>query len=172
MLKKSDKITIVDKLSTDLKEMDGFALVSFKGLTMAATVKLKEELRAVNAFAKVYKNRLLKIALQNNKIEGVDPYLKKSTMFISSKTDFLNALKVLVNFAKDNEQISMKGGVVSGMAYGEQQIIEISKLPGQKELVAMIAGALNGVVGKFAGVLNAILTKFVGTIEAVEKKQA
>lgn len=172
MLKKSDKITIVDNLSADLKSMDGFALVTFKGMTVAATMKLKQELRAIGAVAQVYKNRLLKLALHNNEISGLDPYLKNSTMFIGSKTDFMAALKTLVKFAKDNEQIALKGGVVAGDAYGDQQIIEISKLPGQKELIAMIAGAMNGVVGKFAGVLNAILTKFVGTIEAVEKKNA
>ena len=171
MLKKSEKIEIVEKLGVSLKEMDGVALVSFKGVSVVELQSLKKKLREIGGATKVYKNRLLKLALKNNGFEGLDEYMKGNTMLIFSKEDIVAALKIVVEFAKENENIGLKAGVVSGQSYGKEDIISISKLPGQKELIATIAGDLNAVVGKFAGVLNAILTKFVGTIEAVEKKE-
>ncbi len=172
MLKRTEKVAIVDQLTKELKEFDGYALISFQGLTVSATEEMKAALREIGANAKVYKNRLLKMALKNNSVVGLDPYLTKSTMLIYSPTDIVAALKVVVNFAKKNEPIGLKGGVVSGDVYGDTQIVEISKLPGQKELIGMIAGGMNAVISKFVGVLNGIMTKFVGTIEAVEKKQS
>lgn len=171
MLKKSEKIEIVDKLGALLKETDGIALASFQGVTVRDMQELKKKLREIGGTAKVYKNRLLKLALKNSGFDGLDEYMKGNTMLIASKEDIVSALKIVVTFAKGNEKVGLKAGVVSGQSYGKEDIIAISKLPGQKELIATIAGDLNAVVGKFAGVLNAIITKFVGTIEAVEKKE-
>jgi large subunit ribosomal protein L10 len=171
MLKKSEKANIVSNLTVELKDTDGFVVADFKGLSVSAFEELRGRVREAGGKSYVVKNRLLKRTLDELKIDGLEPYLKKNTVLIYSKEDIIGSLKAVVLFVKEYKELALKGGLVSGMAYDQPNIIEISKLPGRTELIGMIAGGMNSVVAQFVGSLNAIITKFVGTVEALEKKK-
>lgn len=168
---KADKFKLVDEVKEVLKETDGFVLADFKGLSVGELTDFRQKLRELGGYSRVVKNRLLKRAFSDSKIDGLEGYLKENTILIYAKGDIMKSLKVVADFAKENEKLKLKGGYVSGAVCDEKEVVAISKLPGQKELIAMIAGGMNAVVAKFAGTLNAIMTKFVGTVQAVEDKK-
>lgn len=159
MLKKADKIELAKAISQSISESDGFAICSFQGLTVAAVNQLRAGLFEVNAKAHVVKNRILKNALHQNNISSMDDCLKESTMIVFGREDSLAALRVLGKFAKDNSELSFKAGIVSGTEYSKQEIIELSKLPGRIELIAMVAGGLNSILSMFNGTLEALAEK-------------
>lgn len=168
---KTDKVKVVEEVKEELKSASGFAVADFKGMTVAEITDFRQKVRESGGYARVVKNRLLKRAFDEIEVQGMEPYLKQNTILIYSKGDIVQSLKVIADFAKDSKKFLLKGGYISGAAYNKDQMIEISKLPGEKQIIASIAGGLNAVVAKFAGALNAIMTKFVGTIEAVENKK-
>lgn len=168
---KTEKAQVVEEVKEALKDSDGFVLVDFKGLNVEQVSELRVKMREQSAVSKVVKNRLLKIALKDLEVEGMDSFLKENTMLIYSKDDIVSPLKPIVDFAKENELLKIKGGYISGDVCDAEMVKAISKLPGKKELISMIAGGMNAVVSKFAGSLNAIMTQFVGVIEAVENKK-
>lgn len=159
MLKKADKIELTKVLVKDIAEADGFAVCSFQGLSVADMSVLRRSLFEVNAKAQVIKNRLLKHALHENKITSMDEYLKESTMIVLGKEDTMAALRVLGKFAKEHEFLGFKAGVVAKTEYSKEEIIELSKLPGRIELIAMIAGGMNSVLSMFNGTLEALAEK-------------
>lgn len=159
MLKKAEKIELTKTLSQAIAESDGFAVCSFQGLTVADMSKLRRELFEANSKAQVIKNRLLKHALHENKITSMDDCLKESTMIVLGKDDAMATLRVLGKFAKENELLAFKAGVVAKTEYSKDEIIELSKLPGRIELIAMIAGGLNSVLSIFNGTLGALAEK-------------
>ncbi|MGL4394409.1 MAG: 50S ribosomal protein L10 [Brevinema sp.] len=159
MLKKADKIELTKQISQAIADADGFAVCSFQGLTVSDMNELRAGLFEVNAKAHVIKNRLLKHALHENKITSMDEHLKESTMIVFGREDAMAALRVLGKFAKAHEQLSFKAGVVSGTEYSKQEIVELSKLPGRIELIAMVAGGLNSVLSMFNGTLEALAEK-------------
>ncbi|MGL4388417.1 MAG: 50S ribosomal protein L10 [Brevinema sp.] len=159
MLKKADKIELTKQISQAIAKSDGFAICSFQGLTVSDMNELRSGLFGVSAKAHVIKNRLLKHALHENNINSMDECLKESTMIIFGKEDAMATLRILGNFAKTHEQLSFKAGVVSGTEYSKQEIIELSKLPGRIEIIAMIAGGLNSVLSVFNGTIEALAEK-------------
>jgi large subunit ribosomal protein L10 len=171
-MQKNEKSKVIETMTATLKDADGFIVANFKGLTVPEMESLRRDVRQLGGGSNIIKNRLLKRALDQIEVKGMEPYLKENTMLIYSKTDIIACLKALVVFGKKNDKFQIKGGLVSNAAYDKQQVIEISKLPGRKEMIAIIAGDLTAVIGKFAGVLNSIMTTFVGTVEALEKKKA
>lgn len=159
MLKKPEKIELTKTLTQDIADSDGFAVCSFQGLTAADMNQLRRELFEVNSKVQVIKNRLLKHALKENQITSMDEYLKESTMIALGKDDAMATLRVLGKFAKEHEHFAFKAGVVAKNEYSKDEIIELSKLPGRIEIIAMIAGGLNSVLSVFNGTLEALETK-------------
>ncbi|MGL4563314.1 MAG: 50S ribosomal protein L10 [Brevinema sp.] len=159
MLKKADKIELTKVISKAISESDGFAVCSFQGLSVADMNELRAGLFGVNAKAHVIKNRLLKHALHENNITNMDECLKNSTMIVLGKEDAMATLRILGNFARTHEHLSFKAGVVSGTAYTKEEVVELSKLPGRIELIAMVAGGLNSVLSMFNGTLEALAEK-------------
>ncbi len=160
MLKKAEKIELTKVISKEIADSDGFAVCSFQGLTAGDMNQLRRELFAADAKVHVIKNRLLKHALHENNVTTMDDVLKESTMLIIGKEDAMAALRVLGKFAKEHADFfGFKAGVVAKTAYSKDEIIELSKLPGRIELIAMIAGGLNSVLSMFNGTLEALAEK-------------
>ncbi|MGL4367111.1 MAG: 50S ribosomal protein L10 [Brevinemataceae bacterium] len=159
MLKKAEKIKLTETLSKNIAESDGFVLCSFQGLSVAASNQLRRKLFEINAQAQVIKNRLLKHALHDNNISEFDEHLKNSTMIVLGREDSMAVVRALGDFAKENDSFTFKAGVLSKTPYSTQEIIEISKIPGRIELIAMIAGGLNSVLSIFNGTLEALAEK-------------
>lgn len=159
MLKKNEKIELTSVLAKQMREADGFAICSFQGMSVKATDKMRRKLFEVNAQARVFKNRLVKHALIENKIEGMDEVLKNSTMVVIGREDALAALRVLGTVAKENEQFGFKAGYITGKLYAQADVVELSKLPGRIELIAMVLGGMTSVLAKFNGTLEALADK-------------
>ena len=81
--------------------------------------------------------------------------------------------KALVNFAKENEQLGLQGGVLGGKILDENGIQSLAKMPPKEVLLAKMLGSLNAPVSNFVGVFAALLRQLVYVLKAIEdqKKQ-
>lgn len=165
------KVDFVQDMVQELAQMDGLVVLNFSGVTVREMEELRRQIEKNGGKVKVMKNRLLQKVLESRNIPGMKEYLKGMSFVVYADKDILSVLKVVVDAVKGNEKFSLKTGYLDGQVMDEKGVTEMSKVPSRKELLAMIAGGLNGVIGSFAGTLNSILTTFVGTIEALEKKQ-
>jgi large subunit ribosomal protein L10 len=81
--------------------------------------------------------------------------LKGPTGVVVSK-DAAAAAKVLVDFARENEQRpAVKGGLVEGEAVSEADVKKLATLPSKEVALSLLAGAMNGVLMVFALALDA-----------------
>lgn len=165
-------LNLVEKIKDNLKGSNGVVLADFKGMTVLELQTLRKKVMKDGGSSKIMKNTLLRLALKDNNMPGMDSHLKENTILFSSKDDVLRMLKVLADFAKDNEKFKLKAGFVDGAVLDKDAVIAMSKLPSRKELLSMIAGNVNGVISNFVGTLNSMITTLVGTIEAIEKKRS
>ncbi len=166
-----ERIQVVEKIKENLKDINGLILADFKGLTVLELDILRKSILKEGGSSKIMKNTLLKKALEESKITGLDDYLKQNTILFSSKEDILKLLKIVVEYSKNHEKLLLKAGLIDGQAMDKESIIALSKLPSRKELISMVAGGINSVISNFIGTLNGIMTSFVGTVEALEKKK-
>jgi large subunit ribosomal protein L10 len=101
----------------------------------------------------VIKNTLALRAVNESGLAGGT--LKGPTGVVVSK-DPAAAAKVLVDFAKENEQRpKVKGGLVDGETVNEADVKKLATLPTRDVAYGMLAGAMNGVLMVFALALDA-----------------
>ena len=70
--------------------------------------------------------------------------------------DYLEPLKAIYKFSKDNEFYKIKGGIIEGKIVSTEELITLAKLPSRQELLGMLAGGLLGTISKFAVAIDQV----------------
>lgn len=169
-MKRPEKEVVVAQLTEQFRNADAVYLTEYRGLTVPQISDLREKLGRDTSYT-VAKNTLTRIAAKEAGIEGLDEILAGPTAVTFVKGDFIEAAKVLREFAKTNKALVIKGGFADGTVYdaaGAQQLADLKSRP---ELLAEMAGALKGTMSKAAYLFNALPTKTVRTIDALREKQ-
>jgi large subunit ribosomal protein L10 len=102
----------------------------------------------------VTKNRLAKIALKETKFEALEDSFKGPTAIAVSK-DPVAAAKIAVEFANENEKLTIIGGALEADLLDVDGVELLAKLPSLDELRGKIVGLLQAPATKVVGVLQA-----------------
>ena len=153
------KAEAIENAKKVLGEYNDFIFADYRGLTVEQITTLRDKLREKNAVLKVMKNNFARIAFEDMKVENVADYLKGPTVIVMAKEDSNEVAKVLFDFAKDAPTLTVKGAYVEKEVYDAAKIEAFSKVPGKKQLIAMLMSAMNGPVQKLAATLQAYVDK-------------
>lgn len=135
-------------------------IVDYKGITVEQDTKLRKELREAGVHYSVEKNTMLKFALKNAGIEGLDDVLEGTTAIAVSSDDETAAARILGKFAEENENcFNLKAGFIGDTIYDEAGVKALSKIPSRETLLAQLVGSLQGPMQKLAAILNAVAQK-------------
>ncbi len=88
-----------------------------------------------------------------------------------SYDDPVSLAKKVLEFAKANEKLEIKGGIIEGKICESNEIKAISELPSRETLLAMFIGAMQSPLNKLAAALNATLAQFVYALSALKNKR-
>ena len=146
----------VSKLAAKIKEAKIVLLTDYRGINVADVTELRAELRKSNSEYKVIKNNIIKRALDSNGESGLDDLLEGPTALVMSEGDYLEPLKAIYAYAKENEFYKIKGGIIEGKVMTTEELITLAKLPSRQELLGMLAGALLGNISKVAVALDQV----------------
>ena len=88
--------------------------------------------------------------------------------------DPVAAAKVLVNFAKDNDKLVIKGGAMANTVMDVEAVKQLATMPSREELLAKLMATMNEPIAKFVRTINEVPARFVRTVAAVRdaKEQA
>ncbi len=162
----------VAALSESLKAARTGVIVNYKGITVAQDTKLRKELREAGDEYMVVKNTLLRLALKDAGIDGLDHVLEGTTALAISKEDYVSSAKILAKFAETNKKFELKAGFVDGGAIDADGVKELAALPSKEVLVAQVLGGLNAPITGFVTVLNGTMKGLVVALNAIAEKQA
>ena len=146
----------VKKLAADLKESKLVLLVDYSGTSVEDDTKLRKDLRGVNGTSSVIKNNIIRRALEANGVKELDESLEGPTAIISTKEDYLSALKIAFKFSETHENYKFKGGIIEGEVKTAEELQTLAKLPSREELLSSLAGSLLGIISKFAVAINQV----------------
>lgn len=152
------KKNAVKEISENLKSSKTMAIVSYQGLTVAELMELRRTLAEKNACFSVYKNTLVRRALKENGIEGLDSYLEGPNAFVFSE-DTTSGAKIIYKFSRYHEALVLKGGYVEGTVVDEKGLKDVAKLPTKEQLLSMFCMVLNEPVAGFARAIKSIAEK-------------
>ena len=165
------KKQIVAELSESLKNSCIGVIVNYKGITVAEDTKLRKQLRETGEY-KVVKNTLLKLAMKDAGIEGLDSVLEGTTAIALSKDDYTGSAKALCDFADKSKTFEIKAGFVDGKVIDVEAVKSLAKLPSKEVLVAQALSGLNAPITGFVTVLNGTMKGLVVALNAIAEKQA
>lgn len=117
------------------------------------------------------KNTLARIAAKNAGVEGLSEDLVGPTAIAFVSGEAVDAAKALRDFAKENEALVIKNGVMDGAALTVEDVKKLADLESREVLLAKAAGVLKAPIAKAAQVFNAPALKTVRTIDALREKQ-
>ncbi|HJJ12180.1 MAG TPA: 50S ribosomal protein L10 [Clostridiaceae bacterium] len=146
----------VSALSEKIKESKLVLLTDYRGISVEDVTGLRANLRKADSEYKVIKNNITRRALEEAKIEGLEDLLVGPTAVVLSSGDYLEPLKAVYEYAKNNETYKIKGGVIDGKVMTEEELITLAKLPSRETLISMLAGALLGNISKLAVALDQV----------------
>ncbi len=137
MLTRAQKQEQVESLREKVGRAAGLVLVDYRGLTVDESNELRAAFRKAGEGQieyRVAKNTLLRRAAEGTPFEGINAYLTGPTAVAISYEEPATMAKALVDFAKDNEKLEIKGGAMDGEVIDLVAIQALAKLPTKHEL--------------------------------------
>jgi len=166
-----DKIAEVELLTEKMRNAQGLILADFTGLSVAQANELRGRCREAGVEFRVVKNRLARRAAADVDASVLDDLLKGPTGIAFGMEGPVEPAKILVDFAKDNEKLEIKGGFLDGAVLSAAEVDALSKVPGRMELLSMIARGFQAPTQNFVGVLHGLTSKLVRTLDAVRAQK-
>ncbi|MGH7391452.1 MAG: 50S ribosomal protein L10 [Candidatus Rokuibacteriota bacterium] len=150
-----EKVAAVEDLKGRLDGAKTVVLAEYRGLTVRQLSELRKQLRSVSAQYKVVKNRLAKLAIASTELAGLVEHLNGPTGLIVSKEDPVAVAKALQTFARTNQALAIKAGVVDGQVLEPAALKALADLPSREALRAQLVGAIQGPLAQLVGLLSA-----------------
>lgn len=149
----------------------GIVFVEFRGLKVADDTKLRKLCRESQVSYKVIKNTLALRAAREMGMSGLESVFQGPTAVAVSKDDPVVPAKTIHSFASDHSAIKVKGGIVEGSVVSADRVLYLATLPGKKELLAKMAGALRSPISGLVTVVNAPLAGVARALEGLRQKR-
>ncbi|MCX7878367.1 MAG: 50S ribosomal protein L10 [Ignavibacteria bacterium] len=176
-MKKQDKINSVAEIEEKLEKASSIYLTDFTGLTVKETNELRDEFFSAKIDYKVFKNTLIKKALENKRSsfselsDKINETLKGPTGVIFAYDDPISPAKILKKFYDKSEKPKLKIAIVENKVYGNKSLNELASLPSKPEIISSIISSLQAPISGIVGSINAVIRDLASVIEEVAKKK-
>ncbi|MEW5724933.1 MAG: 50S ribosomal protein L10 [Thermodesulfobacteriota bacterium] len=171
-MKREQKETTVAELTGLLEQALAVFVTDFKGLRVDEMMNLRRKIGEAGGQYRVAKNTLITRAARGARVESLTQFLAGNNAMSTTSKDPAALAKALVEFAKTNEKLVIKGGVLEGRPLTFDQIKAIAALPSREVLLARMLGALNAVPAGLVRVLAALPRNLLYALSAVRDQKA
>lgn len=167
-----EKVQAVAEIKERLERAQAVFLAEYAGLSVKQQQVLRRGLRESGAEFKVVKMTLARRAAAELELADLDELLLGPTGIAFTDGDPVTAAKALKDFAKENEALSIKGGLLGREFLSPERISELADIESREVLLSKIAGAMQAPMAKLAGLLAALPRNMASAMQQlVEKKE-
>jgi len=161
------KAATVDELRAKVDATSTAVVTEYRGMTVAQISALRRQLRALDADFKVFKNTLVRRAIEGTAVAPLDEFLVGPTAIAFVNGDVSAVAKALRDFARATPTLVVKGGVLDGKALSLNDLTSLADLPSREVLLARFAGLLASPLSTMAGLLKAVPQNFAYGLSAL-----
>ncbi len=162
-----EKVAKVEEVRQDLSGAAATLLTHYRGLSVTELAELRAKLREANAEMKVVKNTLTKRAAEAAGIDGLDEMLEGPVSLVLCAEDPVGPAKALKAFAKDHPDLVLRGGYLDGEVLDAEEALKLADLESREELLAKLAGLMQGALSGTARLLLAATEKQARLLQAL-----
>lgn len=174
---KAGKKQEVEFIGEHLKSSVLALCADYRGLTVDEITQLRSSLTESGAFGRVVKNTLAKVSIDQALTDGEREQVEKfkelftgPSFVVFAGEDPAGPAKVMTKFAKEHENLEIKGGWFEGTCLELDGVKALSDLPSRDELYAKLLSILSAPATKVVQLLQAPGSKLVQTLEAHRQK--
>ena len=163
------KQALVAQMSDALQDAKLTVFAHYEGLSVADIQELRGMARDANVTIVVVKNRLVRVALSQNKTyqKSDTSALTGQLLYAISTEDEVAPAQVLDKFAKTHPELQFAGGFSDeGLVLSVDDVKELAGLPSKNQLVAEVVAQLLSPVHDVTNALSGNLHALLDGVEA------
>ena len=170
---RAEKLAVVEEVREKFSASDAAILTEYRGLDVPAMAELRKALREAGGEYKVYKNSLVRFAVDELGLEVEDLLTGPTAIaFVGEQPDGsagdpVALARALKDFAKANESLVIKGGVLDEQRLTVEEILVLAEIAPRPELLARLAVAMAAPMQQFAALLNALPQNLAYALKAL-----
>ena len=177
---REEKAQIIDELSERLAQTGNFYIADASGFTVEKINAFRRMCFEKGLEFKVYKNTLIKKALDNqegdySELDQTD-VLKGYSGIIFSPEAANTPAKVIRNYRKSGLSVDKPylkvASIDSELFIGEEHLISLSELKSREELIGEIIGLLQSPVQNLMSALNSGKNNLTGILKTLSEREA
>jgi large subunit ribosomal protein L10 len=168
-LNRQEKEAVVAELRAKLERSKAAILTDYRGLKVMEITELRNKLRAEGVEYRVVKNSLIRLAVKDTEASPLKDYLIGPNAVAFSYDDEITPAKLLLEYAKQNQKLELKAGVMAGRLILREEMKELVQLPSKEQLQAQLLGIMSTLPSRLLGVMSAVPRDFVGLLAAVPR---
>jgi len=153
-VQKEQKREFVKQFNSILKDKEFMLVADYKGLNVSQITSLRDQVSSANSNFRVAKNTLARMAIKNTNFEMLDKLFVGPTS-IAYSDDPVSTSKVLVDFAKDNENLKILGGAMGEKELTVDEIKTLASLPSLEVIRSKLLSLFVSTQTNIACTLNA-----------------
>ncbi|MET4561691.1 50S ribosomal protein L10 [Lysinibacillus parviboronicapiens] len=151
-----NKQSQVQEITEKFQGAASVVVVDYRGLNVAQVTELRKQLREAGVEFKVYKNTLTRRAAEAAGVEGINEVLTGPNAIAFSTEDVVAPAKIINDFAKKNEALEIKAGIIEGTISSVEDVKALAELPSREGLLSMLLSVLQAPVRNFALATKAV----------------
>ena len=171
-LTKQQKIETSKALAEKLKAAPHLFFTEFQGMKFVELDELRMQLKPLKCRYSVVKNSLVRYALKNAGVDGIDPKMLKGPigLIVADNDDPVAPAKVIAALGKKFPQLKVRAGFVSQKWMTPADCEKLSKLPSKQELMGKVVGLVYTLVSQSVAIAQAPTRDAVLVVKAFENK--
>lgn len=146
----------VQEITEKFQNAASVVVVDYRGLNVTQVTELRKQLREAGVEFKVYKNTLTRRATEAVGLEGINEVLVGPNAIAFSNEDVVAPAKIINEFAKKNEALEIKAGIIEGTISSVEDVKALAELPSREGLLSMLLSVLQAPVRNFALATKAV----------------
>jgi|SRR6056297_1727484 len=168
----SEKKAVVEEITDKLSNSNAVYIANYSNMSVADMGNLRGKFREGNVLFKVYKNTLIKRAMDD--LGGYDdlyPHLVEQNGFAFVDEELAVPAKVLKDFIKENNKPKFKAALIDGDYYDENQLDALAAMKSKSEVIGDIVGLLMAPISNVVSGLQAQGSNIAGALQTIAEKE-
>ncbi len=167
-----EKEAAVNEVIEKLQAAKSVVVTDYKGLDVASITELRKQLREAGVEYKVVKNTLARIAAKKAERDDLNQMFVGPTAIAFGIDDAVSPAKILVDFAKEHDQLEIKGGALSGEVISLDKVKSLAEIPPREVLLAKAFAGMKSPITGLVNVLQGNLRGLVQVLNQIKEQKA
>lgn len=166
------KEELIEEYVKRLNDSEAIIITDYRGLTVPEMQELRAEIRKAEGSFAVVKNTLTRRALEEAGLPIADEMLFGPVGIGFCRQNITGVAKAVTDYAKKNETLVVKGGVMGDQIMDEAAIKNLASLPSIEVLRAQLLGLISAPASQLAGVVAGGVRQLVNVLNAYAEENS